>query len=176
MPRNYMQIFICPLRPLNFTTCFARMRKSESVKLTAASSGPESMANPPKQEITGKVIRRSTNYVVLEDNNSNLHKCWIWNCIPQTNIDETKLHEINLNVDYGFEAVSETEVKMQEEKNNGKQISERDKIPQDKDVAKKDGTQPKKYYKDMSKGTKSKRLESPDMMPSSARIATSKHA
>ncbi len=60
-----------------------------------------------EQEITGKVIRRSTNYVVLEDNNSNLHKCWIWNCIPQTNIDETKLHEINLNVHYGFEAVSE---------------------------------------------------------------------
>ena len=104
-----------------------------------------------EQEITGKVIRRSTNYVVLEDNNSNLHKCWIWNCIPQTNIDETKLHEINLNVDYGFEAVSETEVKMNEE--YGK------KLPQDKDVKSKKGTQPKKYYKDMKKGEKEKRAK-----------------
>ena len=104
-----------------------------------------------EQEITGKVIRRSTNYVVLEDNNSNLHKCWIWNCIPETNIDETKLHEINLNVDYGFEAVSETEVKMNEE--YGK------KLPQDKDVKSKKGTQPKKYYKDMKKGEKEKRAK-----------------
>tara|TARA_E500000178_G_scaffold152890_1_gene152726 strand:- start:32300 stop:35845 length:3546 start_codon:yes stop_codon:yes gene_type:complete len=112
-----------------------------------------------EQDVQGKVIRRSTNYIVVEDDNSKLHKCWIWNCIPTSNIDEVKLHEVNLNIDYGFEAVSETEVKMQEEKNNGKQISERDKIPQDKDVAKKDGTQPKKYYKDMSKGTKSKRAD-----------------
>ena len=105
-----------------------------------------------EQEITGKVIRRSTNYVVLEDNNSNLHKCWIWNCIPHgTIIDETKLHEINLNVDYGFEAVSETEVKMNEE--YGK------KLPQDKDVKSKDGSQPKKYYKDVKKNDKEKRAK-----------------
>ena len=96
------------------------------------------------QDVQGKVIRRSTNYIVVEDDKSKLHKCWIWNCIPTSNIDEVKLHEVNLNVDYGFEAVSETEVKMNiEEKENGKQ-----KIPQDKDVSKKDGTQPKKYYKD----------------------------
>jgi hypothetical protein len=65
-----------------------------------------------EQEVEGKVIRRSTNYIVLEDNNSNLHKCWIWDCLPVSNVDEVKLHEHNLNVDYGFEAVSETEVKM----------------------------------------------------------------
>ena len=107
------------------------------------------------QDVQGKVIRRSTNYIVVEDDKSKLHKCWIWNCIPTSNIDEVKLHEVNLNIDYGFEAVSETEVKMNtEEKENGKQ-----KIPQDKDVSKKDGTQPKKYYKDMSKGTKSKRAD-----------------
>ena len=108
------------------------------------------MAEDQEQEITGKVIRRSTNYIVLEDNNSNLHKCWIWNCVPQSFIDETKLHEINLNVDYGFEAVSETEVKMNNEE-YGK------KLPQDKDVKDKKGTQPKKYYKDMKKGEKEKR-------------------
>ena len=107
------------------------------------------------QDVQGKVIRRSTNYIVVEDDKSKLHKCWIWNCIPTSNIDEVKLHEVNLNIDYGFEAVSETEVKMNiEEKENGKQ-----KIPQDKDVSKKDGTQPKKYYKDMSKSTKSKRAD-----------------
>ena len=31
------------------------------------------------------------------------------------------------------------------------------KVPQDKDVKSKDGTQPKKYYKDLKKGTKDKR-------------------
>ena len=34
-----------------------------------------------------------------------------------------------------------------------------DRLPQDKDVKKKDGTQPKKYYKDMSKDTKNKRAD-----------------
>ena len=33
------------------------------------------------------------------------------------------------------------------------------KVPQDKDVKKKDGTQPKKYYKDLKKGTKDKRAD-----------------
>ena len=69
-----------------------------------------------EQSVEGKVIRRSTNYIVLEDTNSNLHKCWIWNCLPISNIDEVKLHEHNLDVDYGFSAVSETEVKMSKQK------------------------------------------------------------
>ena len=34
------------------------------------------------QDVSGKVVRRGTNYIVLEDNNSNLHKCWIWDCVP----------------------------------------------------------------------------------------------
>ena len=33
------------------------------------------------------------------------------------------------------------------------------KLPQDKDVKSKDGTQPKKYYKDLKKGTKDKRAD-----------------
>ena len=33
------------------------------------------------------------------------------------------------------------------------------KLPQDKDVKYKDGTQPKKYYKDLKKGTKDKRAD-----------------
>jgi len=74
------------------------------------------IVNDIEQEVTGKVIRRSTNYIVLEDNQSNLHKCWIWNCLPVSNVDEVKLHEHNLDVDYGFEAVSETEVKMSKQK------------------------------------------------------------
>ena len=28
-----------------------------------------------RQDVSGKVVRRGTNYIVLEDNNSNLHKC-----------------------------------------------------------------------------------------------------
>ena len=34
-----------------------------------------------KEDIKGKVVRKGTNYVVLEDNNNNLHKAWIWDCI-----------------------------------------------------------------------------------------------
>ena len=30
-----------------------------------------------KEDIEGKIVRRSTNYIVVEDNNNNLHKAWI---------------------------------------------------------------------------------------------------
>ena len=98
-----------------------------------------------KEDIDGKVIRRGTNYVVLEDNNNNLHKAWIWDCLPDPADREAQVREHNLDVDYGFTAVSTKE--------------DMDRLPQDKDVKKKDGTQPKKYYKDMSKDTKSKRAD-----------------
>ena len=58
-----------------------------------------------KEEKQGKVVRRGTNYVVLEDTNNNLHKCWIWDCIPVAADKEPMLREYNLDVDYGFEAV-----------------------------------------------------------------------
>ena len=98
-----------------------------------------------KEDIDGKVIRKGTNYIVLEDNNNNLHKAWIWDCLPNPADREAQVREHNLDVDYGFTAVSTKE--------------DMDRLPQDKDVKKKDGTQPKKYYKDMSKDTKSKRAD-----------------
>ena len=97
-----------------------------------------------KEDIDGKVIRRGTNYVVLEDNNNNLHKAWIWDCLPDPADREAQVREYNLDVDYGFEAVSKEDL---------------DRLPQDKDVKKKDGTQPKKYYKNLSKDVKSKRAD-----------------
>ena len=100
-----------------------------------------------KEDVKGIVKRRGTNYVVLEDNNNNLHKAWIWDCIPIAADREIEVREYNLDVDYGFTAVSE--------------ISEDlDKTPQDPTVGKKkSGTQPKKYYKDLSKGEKEKRAD-----------------
>ena len=65
-----------------------------------------------KEDIKGKVVRRGTNYVVIEDNNNNLHKCWIWDCIPVASDKEAAIREYNLDVDYGFTAVSEKEIKM----------------------------------------------------------------
>jgi len=97
-----------------------------------------------KEDIRGSVVRRGTNYVVIEDNNNNLHKCWIWDCIPVAADKEAVVREYNLDVDYGFEAVSE-------------KTEDLDAQPQDKDVKKVKGTQPKKYYKDLSKDTKKKR-------------------
>jgi len=58
-----------------------------------------------KEEKQGKVVRRGTNYVVLEDTNNNLHKCWIWDCVPVAADKEPLLREYNLDIDYGFEAV-----------------------------------------------------------------------
>ena len=58
-----------------------------------------------KEDKQGKVVRRGTNYVVLEDTNNNLHKCWIWDCIPVAADKEPMLREYNLDIDYGFEAV-----------------------------------------------------------------------
>ena len=60
-----------------------------------------------KQNIQGTVKRKGTNYIVLEDNNNNLHKAWIWDCIPIASDKEVAVREHNLNVDYGFEAISE---------------------------------------------------------------------
>ena len=59
-----------------------------------------------KEDVQGKVVRRGTNYVVLEDNNNNLHKAWIWDCIPVSANREAEIREFNLDVDYGFTAVS----------------------------------------------------------------------
>lgn len=100
------------------------------------------------ENIQGKVIRRSTNYIVLEDLNNNLHKAWIWDCIPVPPDREVEVREHNLNIDYGFTPVGE---KIMNE--------DLDAQPQDKDVKKIKGTQPKKYYKDLKKDTKDKRAK-----------------
>jgi nicotinamide mononucleotide adenylyltransferase len=51
--------------------------------------------NNTKLDIKGKVIRRGTNYVVLEDTNNNLHKSWIWDCIPIAADKEEMVREYN---------------------------------------------------------------------------------
>ena len=100
-----------------------------------------------KEDFEGTVVRKGTNYIVIEDNKNNLHKAWIWDCIPISTTDrEAEMREHNLNVDYGFEAVSEIEEDL-------------DAQPQDRDVKKKKGTQPKKYYKQLSKDVKNKRAD-----------------
>ena len=99
-----------------------------------------------KEDIQGTVKRRGTNYVVIEDNNNNLHKAWIWDCLPIAADREVEVREYDTNVDYGFTAVDRIEEDL-------------DAQPQDRDVKKKDGTQPKKYYKNLSKDTKSKRAD-----------------
>ena len=99
-----------------------------------------------KEDVKGKVVRKGTNYIVLEDNNNNLHKAWIWDCIPIPADREVEVREHDLDVDYGFEAVSEIKEDL-------------DAQPQDRDVKKVKGTQPKKYYKNLSKNTKKKRAD-----------------
>jgi len=99
------------------------------------------------EDVHGKIVRRSTNYIVLEDENDNLHKAWIYDCIPESADKEVAVREFNLDVDYGFEAVSEGDMK------------EKKKLAQDPDVRKEPGTQPKKYYKTLSKDVKQKRAD-----------------
>jgi hypothetical protein len=99
------------------------------------------------EDFKGVVKRRGTNYVVLEDTENNLHKCWIWDCIPVSANKEVAMREFNLDIDYGFEAVSEKK----------SEYGHTDSLPQDKDVKKQKGTQPKKYYKDIKKDVKGKR-------------------
>ena len=69
-----------------------------------------------KENIEGTVIRRSTNYIVIEDTDDNLHKAWIWDCIPKVKDREIQIREHNLNIDYGFEAVSEKKVEAKKSK------------------------------------------------------------
>jgi hypothetical protein len=104
--------------------------------------------NYVKEDVQGVVKRRGTNYIVIEDNNNNLHKCWIWDCVPVSSNREIEMREYDLNVDYGFEAVNE-------KTDDGHTKN----IEQDRDVKKKKGTQPKKYYKGLSKDVKDKRAD-----------------
>jgi len=121
-----------------------------------------------EEDIQGTVKRRGTNYIVIEDNNNNLHKAWIWDCLPIASDRGIEVREYNTDVDYGFTAVD---------------TIEEDKTPQDKDVKKKDGTQPKKYYSGLSKDTKDKRADyfknndsnKPAPGDADAKTKTSKH-
>ena len=99
-----------------------------------------------KEDIQGTVKRRGTNYIVIEDNNNNLHKAWIWDCLPVAADREVEVREYDTNVDYGFTAVDTIEEDLRA-------------TPQDKDIKKKKGTQPKKYYKGLSKDVKDKRAD-----------------
>ena len=99
-----------------------------------------------KEDIQGTVKRRGTNYIVVEDNNNNLHKAWIWDCLPVAADREVEVREYDTNVDYGFTAVDTIEEDLRA-------------TPQDKDVKKKKGTQPKKYYSGLSKDVKDKRAD-----------------
>ena len=98
-----------------------------------------------KEDVKGKVVRKGTNYIVVEDTNNNLHKAWIWDCIPIAADREVEMREYDLNVDYGFEAVSEASK------------AHTDKLAQDKDIKDKKGTQPKKYYSGLKKDVKTSR-------------------
>ena len=100
------------------------------------------------EDIVGVVTRRGTNYVVLEDDNNNLYKSWIWDCIPVPPDREIEVREHNLNVDYGFKTVREEDMN-----------EDLDAQPQDKDVKKVKGSQPKKYFKGLSKDVKMKRAK-----------------
>jgi hypothetical protein len=76
-------------------------------------------------DVKGKVVRRGTNYIVLEDENNNLHKSWIWDCVPIAADKEVLVREYNLDVDYGFRAVSEIKEQPQLiEKKNKKLFNE----------------------------------------------------
>ena len=99
-----------------------------------------------KEDLQGKVVRKGTNFIVVEDTKNNLHKAWIWDCIPIAANREVEVREYDLNIDYGFKAVPNIDEDL-------------DKTPQDKSVAKNPGTQPKKYYKDLPKGEKEKRAD-----------------
>jgi len=64
-----------------------------------------------KEDVFGKVVRKGTNYIVVEDTKNNLHKAWIWDCIPEAKKElDVAIREHNLNVDYGFTAVESTDI------------------------------------------------------------------
>ena len=94
-----------------------------------------------KEDIQGTVKRRGTNYVVIEDNNNNLHKAWIWDCLPVSADREVEVREYDTNVDYGFTAVNRIEEDL-------------DAQPQDRDVKKKKGHSLKSITNNLSKDVK----------------------
>ena len=63
-----------------------------------------------KEDKMGVIRRRGTNYLVIEDNNNNLHKCWIYDCVPISADKEVAVREYDLDQDYGFKAVEAYEI------------------------------------------------------------------
>ena len=84
--------------------------------------------------------KKSTNYVVIEDNNNNLYKRG-YGIVYMPPDREVEVREYDTNVDYEFTQSDRIEEDL-------------DAQPQDRDVKKKKGTQPKKYYKQLSKDVK----------------------
>ena len=67
-----------------------------------------------KENVVGVIKRRGTNHIMVEDVHENLKKWWIWDCEPVSADKSAIIREYDLNIDYGFEPVSEEEIKMNE--------------------------------------------------------------
>lgn len=104
----------------------------------------------------GKIIKRGTNYLVYEMEDGGVKKAWLHECVT---VDSTQV-----------EMMESTNVKKEKVKDvvlqkNSEQLEDDDddfledirEVKQDKDVKDKEGTQPAKYYSNLSKSTKDKR-------------------
>jgi len=103
----------------------------------------------------GKIIKRGTNYLVYEMEDGGVKKAWLHECCA---VDEAQI-EMMESTDVQKEKVKDVVLQKNSDAldDDDDDFLEDVKVKQDPDVDDKPGTQPKKYYKGVSKKTKDKR-------------------
>ncbi len=103
----------------------------------------------------GKIIKRGTNYLVYEMEDGGVKKAWLHECCA---VDDAQI-EMMESTDVQKEKVKDVVLQKNSDAldDDDDDYLEDVKVKQDPDVDDKPGTQPKKYYKGVSKKTKDKR-------------------
>ena len=103
----------------------------------------------------GKIIKRGTNYLVYEMEDGGVKKAWLHECCA---VDDAQI-EMMESTDVQKEKVKDVVLQKNSDTldDDDDDYLEDVKVKQDPDVDDKPGTQPKKYYKGVSKKTKDKR-------------------
>lgn len=103
----------------------------------------------------GKIIKRGTNYLVYEMEDGGIKKAWLHECCA---VDEAQI-EMMESTDVQKEKVKDVVLQKNSDvlDDDDDDFLEDVKVKQDPDVDDKPGTQPKRYYKGVSKKDKEKR-------------------
>ena len=104
----------------------------------------------------GKIIKRGTNYLVYEMEDGGVKKAWLHECVTVESTQVEMMESTNVKKEKVKDVVLQKNSEQLEDDDDDFLEDIRE-VKQDKDVKDKEGTQPAKYYSNLSKSTKDKR-------------------